>query len=222
MKFLNLAVHTALIAALCGAANAANIATGATGIIGVHTAIDSTLGTPYERNDQGPGTTRLNDGAYGTDGVNTTVMDTWNGAPAASGTFSYVGVTGMTIPAGEQVVNVVMNVGTFFDGGWFGPNATGPGNGGTLTGAHLSVPTLQVTSDGGTTWSGVASSANNYLAQLNGHAIGNTGALNPTFTTATFPLDTPLTGINGIRLIGLRRWRARGAGRRWLHRRRRI
>ena len=203
MKRIQSAIWLTFLSLSCGAAHAANIAVGATGIIGVNTAIDSGLGTPYERGDQGPGTSRLNDGVYGTDGVNTTVMDTWNGAPAASGTFAYVGMTDLNVPAGEQVTNVVMNVATFFDGGWFGPNAAGPGNGGVLGAVdHLSVPTVQVTSDGGTTWTSIASDSNDYVAQLEGHAIGDTAANNPTFATVTFPLNDPQVGINGIRLIG--------------------
>ena len=204
MNIFKLSLQTTAVLATCGAAHAANIATGATGIIGVHTTIDGTLGTPYERGDQGPGTQRLNDGTFGTTGDFSTVMDTWNGAPAASGTFGYIGMVNMTIPAGEAVTNLSANMITANDGGWFGPNATGPGPGGALTGAHLTVPTVQITSDGGTTWSIVGASSNDYLATMTGHNIGDSNAngTNPNYITVNFTLDIPQVGINGIRLIG--------------------
>ena len=205
MKRLNHILALSVFASLGGSATAANIAGSGTGILGVHTTIDATLGTPYIRTDQpGPGMNpvRITDGIYGTNGSFGALIDTWNGAPAASGTFAYVGVTGMTIPVGEHITNVTLNIGTAGDGGWFGPNNSGPGAGQPLTGAHLIVPTVQVTSDGGTTWSNVGASANDYIANMTGHVIGNGGQPNPTFTTVSFNLDTPQLGIDGIRLIG--------------------
>ena len=100
-----------LIPLLCQLSKADNIAPSGTGIIGIHTAIDGTLGTPYVRTDQPDGTTvRINDAAYGTDGSFDAVIDTWNGDTAASDTFAYYGVTGMTIPAGQEITNLTVNL----------------------------------------------------------------------------------------------------------------
>ena len=47
----------------------------------------------------------------------------------------------MTIPAGQEITNLTVNLITANDGGWFGPNATGPGAGGALAAEHLTEPT---------------------------------------------------------------------------------
>lgn len=190
-----------LIPLLCQLSKADNIAPSGTGIIGTHTAIDGTLGTPYVRTDQPDGTTvRINDAAYGTDGSFDAVIDTWNGDTTASGAFAYYGVTGMTIPAGQEITNLTVNLITANDGGWFGPNGTGPGDGGALAAEHLTEPTIQVTSDTGTTWTDITSSRNTYISALTGHIVGIGGA--PTYATVSFDLDSSQTGIDGIRLIG--------------------
>ncbi|MGC6464264.1 MAG: hypothetical protein ACON38_07005 [Akkermansiaceae bacterium] len=181
-----------------------NIAPSGEGIIGTHTVIDGTLGIPYVRTDQPDGTTvRMTDGVLGTDGSFDAVLDTWNGDPAATGTFAYYGVTGLTIPEGQEITNLTVNLITANDGGWFGPNGTGPGSGGALEELHLTLPTIQVTTDTGTTWTNIVSSRNTYLSSLTGHIVGQPGGSGgPTYATVSFDLDEPQTGIDGIRLIG--------------------
>ncbi|MDH7503918.1 MAG: hypothetical protein QHJ82_14570 [Verrucomicrobiota bacterium] len=41
-----------------------------------------------------------------------------------------------------------------------------------------------------------------YLSVMNGHGIGGGANPNPTSATATFTLTTPVSEINGIRIIG--------------------
>lgn len=193
--FLPFLLHTSM---------ADNISPSGTGIIGTHTLIDGTPGTPYVRTDQPDGTTlRMTDGTYGTDGSFDAVIDTWNGDPAATGTFAYYGVTGLAIPAEQKITNLTVNLITANDGGWFGPNGTGPGSGGVLNQTYLTVPTIQVTADGGRTWTNIDSTTNTYLSTLDGHFVGHPGnAGGPTYATVTFDLDTPQDSIDGIRLIG--------------------
>lgn len=193
-----------LLPFLFGTSMADNIAPSGSGIIGTHTSIDETLGAPYVRPDQPDGTTsRMTDGTYGTDGSFDNIIDTWNGNPAATGTFAYYGVTGLTIPVDQKITNISVNLITASDGGWFGPNGSGPGAGGALNATYLTVPTIQSSADGGTTWTNIPSTTNTYLAALDGHIIGQPGgAGGPTFATVSFDLDTPLTGIDSIRLIG--------------------
>lgn len=184
-----LVVLAAVVSLTAAPARAANIAGQGTGIIGLNTAIDGTLGTPYAHAGSAA---NVNDAA-----PNTTV-DTWN----ENGTqpYSYVGVLFPSARA-DVVRSVTLNTAAFFDGGWFGPNGTGPGASGTLTADHLTPPTVQVTFDGGATWVN-APATDNYVVALEGTtlpvAFGPPTAANP----ATFTLATPVTGINGIRLIG--------------------
>ncbi|MGC6459915.1 MAG: PEP-CTERM sorting domain-containing protein [Akkermansiaceae bacterium] len=191
----------ASLAALTGSAMAANIAGTGTGIIGYNSAIDTTLGTSYVRGDQD--INRLTDGVTGQSNIGAAgfaaVQDTWNGQQTGT-EFGYYGVTGLSIPGGEQITDLTVNLLLANDGGWFGPNGSGPGNGGALDATHLTVPTIQVSSDGGTTWSNVGASSNDYLTTLTGAALGFGG--NPSYETVNFTLDTPQTGIDSIRLIG--------------------
>lgn len=181
-----------------------NIASSGIGIIGTHTVIDTTLGIPYVRGDQPDGSTvRITDGVYGTNGNFDAVLDTWNGATDASDTFAYYGVTGLTMPAGQEVTNVTVNLITANDGGWFGPNGIGPGDNNALDASHLTVPTIQVTTNAGTTWRNINSTNNTYNSTLVGHTVGAPGnAGGPTYATVSFDLDIPQSTIDGIRLIG--------------------
>jgi len=187
----------ASLGAFTGTAMAANIAGTGTGIIGYNSAIDTTLGTSYVRGDQN--IARINDGVYGTNGDFGAVQDTWNGQQ--SGTeFGYYGVTGILIPGGEQVTDLTVNLLTANDGGWFGINGLTAGSNAAMPAEHLIVPTVQTTSDGGTTWSNVGAASNDYLDVLTGATLGSGG--NPTYSTVSFTLDTPQSAIDGIRLIG--------------------
>jgi hypothetical protein len=125
-------------------------------------------------------------------------VDTWNNA--SSDTLSYVGIVWGS-PLTNRVVRLELTLATFFDGGWFGVNNTGPGGGGVLSSnLHLIEPSIQVSTDGGSTWT-AASNTSDYLAALDGHALPPDFG-NPTSATATFLLTPPQTNINAIRIIG--------------------
>ncbi len=158
-----------------------------TGIIGVNDALDADGGTPY---GQAGVPASVNDGN------SLTRVDTWNGANVTQ--YSYAGVM---FPGPQTVTALEMTFATFFDGGWFGQNGFGPGDGGVLAPEYLVEPAVQVTADG-VTWTTVPHTSN-YLTALTGHAIGNTAVMNPTSVSATFTLDAPALAVTGIRLIGL-------------------
>jgi hypothetical protein len=166
-----------------------NFALVGTGILGTKTAIDGTPGTPV-----------FNAGSAASinDGNLTTRVDTYNGGNA--GTVSFVGIT-WSSPLVYPVVSLQLNLATFFDGGWFGVNGIGPGTGGALSSVYLTEPEVQITTDGGATWTPVAHQSD-YLTALDGHLLPNIDFGPPTLGTATFQLDTPQANINGIRLIG--------------------
>ena len=169
--------------------NGANIASQGTGIIGLNTAIDSSLGTPLSHAGV-PGNVN--------DGILTSSVDTYdNGGGQA---FSYTGVL-FSAPRIDLIQSVTLTIAAFFDGGWFGPNNSGPGATGQLTPAFLTEPTVQITLDDGTTWTSIPATSN-YVSALTGTvlpvAFGPATRANP----ATFTLSTPQAGISGIRLIG--------------------
>ena len=96
------------------------------------------------------------------------------------------------------------------DGGWWGPTQT-TNSGDPLGFADLISPQLQVTFDGGTSWTNVPSVTSNYRTQYNS-VIRGTGFPNATsgpLATMTFPEQN---GINGIRLIGEGAGPADGSG----------
>jgi hypothetical protein len=136
------------------------------------------------------------------DGNNTTRVDTWNGNQPATlpHTESYVGILWEELVT-DPILRLELTLATFVDGGWFGVNSSGPGAGGALTASHLSEPRIEISTDGGSTWSTVPHTSD-YLTSLLGHRIGGGGQPNPTAASATFVLDEPVTGVNGIRIIG--------------------
>jgi hypothetical protein len=161
---------------------------GGTAIFGLNYGTPGVLGTPY---DHAGGTGNLNDGIPNGGGGD----DSYPGGP--SGTTGYVGA--IFNLGGSQVNSLIFYGRNFSDGGWFGTAGTGPlGGGSTLTSANLIVPTLQYTTDGGATWTNDALVANNYVAAFTGAPAGGGAPTNP----AIFTLTTPLTNIDGIRLIG--------------------
>jgi hypothetical protein len=166
-----------------------NFALSGTGILGTKLAVDGTPGTLYAN---AGGFANINDGNL------TTRVDTYNGASA--GTVSFVGITWPALLA-YPVVSLQLNLATFFDGGWFGVNGTGPGAGGALSASDLVEPEVQITTDGGASWTPVAATSD-YLTALNGHLLPDIAFGPPTLATATFQLTTPQTNINGIRLVG--------------------
>ena len=169
----------------CGAA----IAQEGLGIIGIHSAIDSTLGIPFEH---------AGFAANVNDGILTTSVDTFNGAGPEG--FSYTGII-FPAPRTDLVTNLTLTTAAFFDGGWFGPNGTGPGAQQQLTSTFLIPPTVQITFDGGNTWVD-APASNNYVARLTGTVLPAPFGTPTRANTATFTLTTAVTGIDGIRLIG--------------------
>ena len=166
-----------------------NIALLGTGITGVNDAIDSDEGTPYEHVGVAG---NINDGSL------TTRVDTW--MPGDTTTISYAGVL-WDEPTVLQVEGLRLTLATFGDGGWFGVSGFNPGPGVPLIPSDLIEPTVQISTDGGTTWSTVAHTSD-YLTVMNGHAIGGNGVPNPSSAPSEFILNEPVSGITGIRIIG--------------------
>ena len=173
--------------------SAANIAPLGTGILGVNGAVNNEPGTP--RFNAGIAA-NINDADVGTR------VDNWfgDGATDQGKAFSYVGILWPSMRY-EDVKTLQLTFATFSDGGWFGAKGVGPAPGGPLAAANLIEPTIQVTTDGGLTWTNVPHTSD-YLAVFTGHLIGGGDNVNPSFATAVFTLSTPATEINGIRIIG--------------------
>jgi hypothetical protein len=125
-----------------------------------------------------------------------TRVDTYSGPPA----LSYVGIL-WTEPVTKEIVDLGLTLALFSNGGWFGPNGTDPGPGGNLGAEHLVEPVVEVTTDGGLSWSAV-DHASDYLTVMTGHGIGGGANPNPNPAVVKFTLAQPATGISGIRIIG--------------------
>jgi len=181
----------AVLAMVAVSAQAAPIATTGTGILGVAAADDGSYGTDYPRADGND--VNVNDGNLATR------ADTHIAGTGAAGGYDWVGVTFATSQSNIDEVTVALA--TFGDGGWFGPTNSGPGGGGTLTATYLAAPKVQITTDGGTTWTDVTGVTDDYVSQLTGHVVGNPipSAAAP---IATFSF-TQTGAINGIRLFGV-------------------
>jgi len=163
-----------------------NVALLGTAIMGVHGVIDGNPGTPQF---QAGVLANINDGNEATR------VDTWN---TAGGINSYAGIL-WAVP--QTIKTLRMNFATFVDGGWFGDTLAGnPAAGGPLTPAQLLEPTVQISTDGGLTWTTV-SHTSDYLTVMNGHLIGGGSVPNPSSRTAVFTLDTAAV-VTGVRLIG--------------------
>jgi hypothetical protein len=144
------------------------------------------------------------------DGDLSTHVDDFPGGYTVGAPYSFVGIlftNTLTPTAGGSISGLELTMATFVDGGWFGPCDTGPGSGGSLAWQqyagweYLTAPKVQTTTDGGNTWTTVPSKTDYYVA-FNTHTIGGGKNSNPDFCTATFILPTPVTGINGIRILG--------------------
>ncbi len=194
MRNLNNSARAVALATLvCSASSvqAANIAPEGRGIIGVHHEINAEEGTP-----------RTNAGTeiYINDENPDTSVDTWG---ISDQNFSYVGIIWPELR--EDALSVLrLTLATFPTGGWFGPAGIGPAEGGVLgtePDNYLIEPQVQVTADGGITWSEVEFSSN-YIGTMTGHGIG--GGSNPwaTSRTVTFTLNMPQAGTDGVRIIG--------------------
>ena len=132
------------------------------------------------------------------DGNFATRVDTYNGT--GTDKQSYVGITWLEIQT-NPVLRLELTLATFGDGGWFGPNGRSPALGGALNQTYLTTPGVQVTVDGGTTWTNV-NAVSDYLTVMNGHRIGGGSVPNPSSVTSTFTLDPPVPNIDGVRIVG--------------------
>lgn len=194
MKALNVSVGAGAVAFLLAGVSSLyseNIAPEGFAIIGCQQELNSELG----EDRQNAGTSaNINDGNIDTR------VDTWGHTTSPDTDYSYVGIL-WGEPRTDEVTSIKLYLATFYDGGWFGTPRTGPGAGGTLTESDVVEPVVQVTSDGGATWSEVEADSN-YLTIMTGHVIGNPAGTNPTRAEIQFILKTPQSGIDGIRIIG--------------------
>jgi hypothetical protein len=188
-------LSAALILAMVGteSTQAANIAPEGEAIMGVNNAIDDDAGRPRFHSGAG---SNINDSS------STTRSDNWFGDAGTDlgQAVSFVGVL-WTSTRYDQVQSLTLNLATFLDGGWFGTRGIGPAAGGRLAASHLIEPAVQVSTNGGVTWRTVPHTSD-YLTVLLGHQIGGGGNVNPSSVTASFVLRTPVSEINGIRIIG--------------------
>jgi len=185
------------LSSVCGVRADTNIALNANGGVALfgydNPSTLSALGTSYSH---AGASTNLNDGQTTTGGA-----DDSYGQPKDY--YGFVGAT-FTLAPTQQINSVVFYGANFIDGGWFGvtehsADAGAPNDGAShLTAAALIAPTLQYTTNGGATWITDTSVTNDYVAQFTGATAGGAAPTNP----ATFTLTVPLTGVNGIRLIG--------------------
>lgn len=172
---------------LLASSHPSNYALVGSGILGTKAAVDATLGNlvfnaglPANINDENL-TTRVD--SFAVDG----------------NTYSFVGI--IWPRPYTNVTGLELTLATFFDGGWFGVNGSGPGSGASLSSAYLLEPSVQITRDGGTNWS-VVPHGSDYLTALNGHLLPSVDFGPPTTATSTFRLVAGQTNINGIRIIG--------------------
>jgi hypothetical protein len=199
-RYRSIAVAVALIPLIPLSLKAANLAPLGTGIIGYNSAINT-----------GPGTFLFHGGVAHNINDNdlATSVDDYSGGTDGGQGVSFVGII-WPAPRPEQITSLTLNLATFFDGGWFGPNGTGPGASGTLDGSYLIEPSVQVSTNGGTSWTTVAKTSD-YLTALNGHVLPVAFGP-PTLATATFQLTSAITNITGIRIIGTNGGTADGNG----------
>jgi hypothetical protein len=134
--------------------------------------------------------------AVGTSGQNGNGADTYAGGSTAN-QFDFVGILFPEPAFGVTSVRVQHYLAN--DGGWWGPYS-GPPTSSPLAASDLTSPQVQTTTNGGITWSNVASATTDYVAKYTGIPRG-TGFPNATagpFATLTFAEQN---GIDGIRLI---------------------
>lgn len=128
-------------------------------------------------------------------------VDTWQAAKDENDEFyDFGGITFAT--AQDDVAAVRFYQETFGDGGWFDyPGlvvSEEPGD--TDDGENISImPRIQYTTDGGTTWTYVTGSSDNYAAVVNDSTVDSFSGARSAAIDFTFD---PVSGINGIRVIG--------------------
>src|SRR5215467_8686849 len=195
-----IAVAVVLMLFISFSLRAVNLAPLGTGIMGYTSAINS-----------GPGTSLFHGGVAHNINDNdlSTSVDDYSGGTDGGQGVSFVGII-WPAPRPEEITTLTLSLATFFDGGWFGPNSTGPGASGALNGAYLIEPSVQITTNGGISWTTVAKTSD-YLTALNGHVLPVAFGP-PTLAAATFQLTPALTNITGIRIIGTNGGTADGNG----------
>ncbi|MDB6133214.1 MAG: hypothetical protein JWM59_1457 [Verrucomicrobiales bacterium] len=157
-----------------------NIAVYGTAIMGTST--DAVEGVETLHSQQGT-PEAINDGQYGT------YVDTYSRS-------NPYGFAGVIWPSARSIAvdRVEATFNAFGDGGWFGVNTV---DAPLLSSPEtLEEPVLQVTTDGGLTWTAEPHTST-YFAALNGMPTVNIAT-----PTVIFALNTPRSGINGIRLFG--------------------
>jgi hypothetical protein len=136
-----------------------NIAILGTGILGGKDSLDGGPDTEHPYANSGSAA-NVNDGNL------VSRVDTYGpGYPV-----SYVGVV-WSKPISKPVSMLDLTLALFSNGGWFGANSIDPGAGGKLTAEHLVEPQIEVSNDGGATWT-VVPHTSDYLATLTGQGIG--------------------------------------------------
>lgn len=191
-----------LLLLLVGSAQAqVNLAPSGSGIMGfIDSDTSPNLGTVYFH---GGNQAAINDGLFDA------TVDTFSGGSDGGQGVGFVGVLWPSLRA-EQITNLTLYVAAFFDGGWFGPNALGPGASGTLDGTYLTEPKVQISTNHGTSWINVPSTSD-YLTALNGLVLPVAFGP-PSQAVATFQISPAVTNINGIRIIGSNGGTADGNG----------
>lgn len=190
---------------------AANLAPSASAIFGASSALVG--GIDYPIVNQGS-LAELNDGvsitdaallgvqgaftinANGAAGQNGNGADTYAGGATAN-QFDYVGVLFAEPAYGVTSVRVQHYLAN--DGGWWGPYSGQPTSA-SLSASDLAAPQVQITRDGGATWSNVATASSDYVSKYTGVPRG-TGFPNATagpFATLSFAEQND---VDGIRLI---------------------
>jgi hypothetical protein len=126
-------------------------------------------------------------------------VDTFTADPADEPrVFDFVGVLFDGPQNGVNSVRVQNFIAN--DGGWWGPPAMVAQNGAPLIASDLVSPEVQVTTNGGTTWTTVASTSN-YVTAYTGVVRGVGVPTSSAGPLASFSF-APQAGINGIRLVG--------------------
>lgn len=192
-SFVKTLIVLSLLTFMAPVVSADNIAPLGTGILGVNNAVDSDAGAPHYNAGVAA---NINDNDAGTR------VDNWfgGGTTDQGQAFSFVGIVWPS-KRFDKITALNLTLATFWDGGWFGARGVGPAAGGQLVSAHLIEPSLQVSTDGGVTWTTVAHTSD-YLTVMNGHGIGGGENPNPSSVTVVFTLQTAATQIDGIRIIG--------------------
>lgn len=192
---LTLKFTTLLIAVLATALSgfADNIAAKGHAIIGIKQGIDSAPGKSMYNGGIPP---NVNDGnPYSR-------VDTYSSQGAAKlENCSFVGVIWPTTRY-EEIGTLTFTMACFADGGWFGVNGGLPAAGTPFGSGELAEPTVQVTTDGGATWTTAVTTSDYMDVMVNHYPGGQGGTPNPNPVDINFTFTSPVSAINGVRIIG--------------------